>query len=147
MVELTASLTTEISSAQSLMKETVMVNNEETPLVESKATSEQQAIAEKRGWIPPTRFKGDPEKFVDAEEYIRRGEEVLPIVKEQNKRLHAELETLRKSAAKTEAALDAAQKAIDQIEERHTVETQKAVEAARKQVKAQLAAASEAGDH
>lgn len=119
----------------------------DTQVVESKATPEQQAAAEKIGWIPPARFKGDPERFVDAEEYIARGETVLPIVKEQNKRLHAEVNELRAATAAQKAALDAATKAIEEIEERHSVDTQKAVEAARKQLKAQLAAASEAGDH
>jgi len=117
------------------------------PVVESAAAPEVQAAAEKMGWIPPSRFKGSPEKFVDADLYIERGETVLPIVREQNKRLHGELETLRAESAKTAAALKAAQTATDQIEERHTVETQKAVERARQQVKAQLSAASEAGDH
>lgn len=115
--------------------------------VESSAPSEVQAAAEKMGWIPPSRFRGDPERFVDADLYIERGETVLPIVKEQNKRLHAEVDNLRAESAKTTAALKAAQDSIAQIEERHSVDTQKAVEAARKQMKAQLAAASEAGDY
>jgi hypothetical protein len=115
--------------------------------VESAAPPEVQAAAEKMGWIPPSRFKGQAEKFVDADLYIERGETVLPIVREQNKRLHTELDALRVESAKTAAALKAAQTAIDQIEERHTVDTQKAVEQARRQVKAQLSAASEAGDH
>jgi len=119
----------------------------DTPAVESAQPPEVQAQAEKMGWIPPSRFRGDPERFVDADVYIERGETVLPIVKEQNKRLHAEVEGLRAESAKTAAALKAAQTAIEQIEERHTVETQKAVEQARRQVKAQLSAASEAGDH
>lgn len=121
--------------------------SDQEPIVESAAPPEVQAQAEKMGWIPPSRFKGQPEKFVDADLYIERGETVLPIVREQNKRLHGELEALRAESAKTAAALKAAQTAIEQIEERHTVDTQKAVEQARRQVKAQLAAASEAGDH
>lgn len=117
------------------------------PIVESAAPPEVQARAEKLGWIPPSRFKGDPERFVDAEQFIERGETVLPIVKEHNRRLQSEVETLRAETARTQAALKAAQDAIANIEERHSVETQKAVENARRQVKAQLAAASEAGDH
>lgn len=116
-------------------------------VVESKATPEAQAEAEKIGWIPPTRFKGDPERFIDADEYIERGQTVLPIVKEQNKRLHSELEAVRAESRRTAAALQQAQRAIEQMEERHTVATQKAVENARLQLKQQLAAASEAGDH
>lgn len=117
------------------------------PLVESGATPEVQAQAEAMGWIPPTRFRGDPERFIDADAYIKRGEEILPIVKEQNKRLQAELAALRGESSKTAAALAAATEAIEQIELRHSVATQKAVERAREEVKAQLAEASAAGDH
>jgi hypothetical protein len=119
----------------------------EAPVVESQQPIEVQREAEKMGWIPPTRFKGDPSRFVDADIYIKRGEEVLPIVKEQNKRLHTELDSLKRESQATAHALKAAQDAIAQMEERHTVATQKAVDDARRQVKAQLAAASEAGDH
>lgn len=117
------------------------------PIVESVATAEAQAAAEKMGWIPPARFRGDPERFIDADQYIERGETVLPIVKEHNKRLQAELEALRGESSKTAQALVAAQEAIEQIELRHSVATQRAVERARAEVKEQLALASEAGDH
>jgi hypothetical protein len=124
-----------------------MLDSVDTPAVESQQPIEVQKDAERLGWIPPSRFKGDPARFVDADIYIKRGEEVLPIVKEQNKRLHNELDTLKRESQATAQALKAAQDAIAQMEERHTVATQKAVEDARRQVKAQLAAASEAGDH
>lgn len=115
--------------------------------VASNDTPEVQAQAEKIGWIPPARFKGDPERFVDASLYIERGETVLPIVREHNRRLQEQVVGLQGEVGATKTALKAAQAAIEQIEERHTVSTQKAVERARAEVKAQLAAASEAGDH
>ena len=124
-----------------------MSEQEFVAAVESTQPPEVQAKAEELGWIPPARFKGDPERFIDADVYIKRGEEVLPIVREQNKRLHTELTVLKAESAATKAALKAAQTAIESIEERHTVATQKAVEDARRQLKAQLSAASEAGDH
>ena len=119
----------------------------EAVMVESTATAEQRTAAESMGWIPPERFKGDPERYIDAAEYIDRGEKVLPIIKENNKRLQAELASVRAASSATAAALAMAQKSIEQIEERHTVATQKAVERARDEVKLQLARASEAGDH
>lgn len=123
------------------------MSDQETVLVESQATPEVQQAAEAMGWIPPKRFKGDPERFIDADTYIKRGEEVLPIVREQNKRLHTEIDTLKRESQATKQALEKATKTLEQLEEVHTVATQKAVEDARRQVKAQLAAASEAGDH
>lgn len=117
------------------------------PVVTSAADPEVQARAEKMGWIPPARFKGDPEQFVDADAYIERGETVLPIVKAQNRKLELELASLRNSEAALKAAVAQANEAIAEMQERHSVETQKAIENARREVKAQLAAASEAGDH
>lgn len=120
---------------------------DETPVIESVAAPEIQAKAEKLGWIPPTRFKGEPERFVDAQEYLDRGEQVLPIVKEHNRRLQGEVEALRSESAATKKALQAATEAIDDLRERHSAETQRAVEAAKTDLKTRLAAASEAGDH
>lgn len=115
--------------------------------VVSAATPERQKEAEAIGWIPPARYKGDPETYVDAEEFIKRGETVLPIIKETNKRLRGELDAVRGDNTRITAALAKAEAAIADIEERHTVATQKAVEKARQEVKTQLRAASEAGDH
>ena len=115
--------------------------------LESTAPPEVQQRAEKMGWIPPSRYTGEPERFIDAELYIERGETVLPIVKQQNAKLKAELDSVRSLAQSQADALAKAQAAIEQIEERHSVATQKAVERAKEEVKMQLAAASEAGDH
>jgi len=116
-------------------------------VLQSGATPEVQAQAEKMGWIPPSRYKGNPERFVDADTFVERGEIVIPILKKNAQKLEAELERVRGENAATQAALAAAQKAIEQIEERHTVATQKAVTEAKRQVKEQLAEANAAGDH
>lgn len=123
------------------------MSEEQAVAVESAASPEVQAQAEKMGWIPPTRFRGDPERFVDADVFIEKGETVLPIVKKQNQLLRQELEATKAQANANAAALAKATKAIEEIEERHTVATQKAVAAARQEVKTQLAKASEVGDH
>lgn len=119
----------------------------EDAVIESAADEATQRQAEQDGWIPPARYKGAAEDFVDAEEFIKRGETVLPIVKKKLESVRAELAATAKRAADTEAALDRANKAIDEINERHTVATQRAVETAKREVKAQLEAASAAGDH
>lgn len=116
-------------------------------VIESAAPPELQAKAEKMGWIPPTRYKGDPERFVDAEEYVARGEQILPIIRSQNQRLQAEVEALRNGQAQTQEALQRAEQALKEVNERHTVATQKAVEQARKDLKARLKEAHDNGDN
>lgn len=47
------------------------------------------------GWTPKAQFKGDPEKWVDAETFVKRGEEFLPFLKANNRRLEQALERTR----------------------------------------------------
>lgn len=121
--------------------------SEEATVVESAAAPEVQQRAEQMGWIPPTRFKGDPERFVDAQEFIERGEVVLPIVKQRLRETEAKLADTNARAAKVEAALARANEAIENIELKFSVEKQREVERAREDLKRQLTSASQADDH
>jgi hypothetical protein len=133
----------ETFSAPSPTKEAKMPET----VVQSAASPEIQAKAQAMGWMPPDRFKGEAERFVDAEEYLARGEQVLPIVREHNRRLQGDVAALRQQQEQTQQELVAARKAIEDIEERHSVETQRAVERSRADLKVRLREASEAGDH
>lgn len=50
------------------------------------------------GWVPEGEFKGDkkPAKFLEAKEFVERGETVLPFVQREVKRLKAEREQEKK---------------------------------------------------
>lgn len=55
------------------------------------------------GWIPPEQFKGDISKHISAEEFVKRGENFMPILKannrkleERNKKLYSDLEEVKK---------------------------------------------------
>lgn len=52
-----------------------------------------EAEARDMGWVPEGEFKGDkkPAKFLDAKEFVERGETVLPFVQRENKRLKDEI--------------------------------------------------------
>ena len=126
---------TEISSV-ALQRRVRMVNG-----------ADVETQARQLGWVPQEEFRGEAEKWVDAETFVDKGRHIMPILQENNRRLTSELESVKARQAATDAALKAAQDALAEMEERHTIETQKAVDQARKDLKAQLRAASEAGDH
>lgn len=115
--------------------------------LESKASPEVQAEAQKMGWIPPERYKKAPEQFVDADEFVERGKVVIPILKETNKRMAAELEAAKAESLRQSSTLQQLQNSVAAMEERHAVELQKTRERTRAEVKAQLAAANADGDH
>ena len=65
----------------------------------SQGASERnwEAEAKELGWVPQEQFKGDADKWRPAEEFVRRGEEILPIVRKQNEKLHNEVKELRET--------------------------------------------------
>lgn len=115
--------------------------------LESASSPETQAEAAAMGWIGPEKFRGDPGRFVDADEFVERGKVVLPIVKAQKAELEMKYGALLRNQIETKEALDRANRSLESIELENSVRTQKAVEAAKAEVKAQLRQASEAGDH
>lgn len=56
-----------------------------------------EAEAKAEGWVPQEQFKGDSSKWVDAETFVKRGEEILPIVNAKNRKLTETVEELRKT--------------------------------------------------
>lgn len=55
-----------------------------------------ESEARKIGWVPADEFRGDASRHVDAETFYKRGQEVMPILKAQNKRLERELADIKK---------------------------------------------------
>jgi len=109
----------------------------------------EQTVEEKaraQGWKPREEFKGDEAQFVEAEEYVRRGEEVLPFVKATNRRLTETVEQLqaRLEAAERTARANAA--ALDEIQAtNHEVQVERAEESV-EEIEAAIVDAREAGD-
>ena len=73
--------------------------------------------AKELGWAPKDQWRGDPEKWIDAETFVRRGEEILPIVKANNRRLQEEVAALKNDLASTKTLLKASAEAIEGLKE------------------------------
>lgn len=115
--------------------------------IESKAEPEVQAEAEKMGWIPPTRFKGEADKFVDADEYLERGKQVIPIINQRNQQLVREIAGLKQQNSVILGTLETTKKAMEDAAIQASADRARAVEKAKAEVKAQLVKAHQAEDH
>lgn len=73
--------------------------------------------AREMGWRPQEEFKGDPERWVDAETFVKRGEEVLPLVKAENRRLHEQTSTLQAEIKSLKAAVEEQRKSMSDLVE------------------------------
>lgn len=66
-----------------------------------------EAEARAHGWTPKEEFKGDESRWVDAETFVKRADEVMPLLKKQNQGMKAkmaELERTIKRLTRAEAA-------------------------------------------
>lgn len=50
------------------------------------------AEAEQNGWVPKEKFRGDPDEWVDAETFAKRGRDINPFLRKSNERLKKELD-------------------------------------------------------
>jgi hypothetical protein len=91
-----------------------------------------EAEAREHGWSPKDDFKGDPSRWVDAETFMKRADEVMPLLKTQNQRLKRDLDEMKKH-------LKRASDHFSKAEER-------AFERARAEIEAKLETAVESGD-
>lgn len=59
---------------------------------------DEHAKAEERarrmGWVPKEEFRGDPERWVDADKFLERGQNELPILRENYRKLEGKFESM-----------------------------------------------------
>lgn len=92
------------------------------------------------GWRPKEEFKGEESKWTDAETFVKRGEEILPILRANSRKDREALE-----AAKAEIA--DMKKTFADFAKHHSATEQRALEKARKELEREMAEAVEAKDH
>lgn len=120
---------------------------EETTVVETDddagkpAGRDYETEARAQGWVPEAEFKGErrPAQFLDAETFVKRGEELTPFIRKENQSLKRQLDETKADFAKRVAALErTSSMGIEALKRQH--------EADLSSVRSQMRAAVEAGD-
>lgn len=104
------------------------------------------ALARESGWRPKEEFRGDPEKWVEADVWVTRGENFFPIIKADRDRARAEAQELRAKTKELSDLLTASQEAIQALKEHQSETTKRHVKAAESALKTRLREAREAGN-
>lgn len=102
--------------------------------------------AREMGWTPAEQFKGDPDKWVDADEFVRRGEALMPILRKTNQRLKAELAERDAKIDNLTAEVQNANTAIERLDSHYSEANRRAATQAITNLKDQLKEAREADD-
>lgn len=102
-----------------------------------------ESEARKHGWTPKEEFKGDPHKWVDAETFVKRADEVMPFLQKQNKALKREIDDLKRTMKQaqdfyTKAEQRAYKQALADLEARHAEAVETGDVAAAKKVMADM---------
>ncbi len=113
---------------------------------EQTQTPEVETKARNLGWVPKEEFRGDESRWVDAEEFVTRGEQMMPLLRKNNERLQNDLSTLSGKFEETNKLLQASQEAIAELKKFHTEDTARQVEKARKELRKQLIEARKEDD-
>lgn len=90
-------------------------------VVSSQPTRDYEKEARSSGWVPENEFKGEkrPAAFVDAETFVKRGEEFQPFIKAENKRLREEMERREKEFDKRVQRLEKTTKSAFDSQQSH----------------------------
>lgn len=99
------------------------------------------------GWAPKEQYRGREENWVDAETYLERGQQIMPILRENNKKLEQQLKDQQRQTAELKAALEASQASIEELKNFNSQVAQDRAKEARDELKSRLVAAKDAGDH
>ena len=70
---------------------------EEAPQ-EAPEASQYESEARAQGWVAQEEFRGSESDWVDAETFVRRGKEIMPILRKNNEKLLKELGEAKKMA-------------------------------------------------
>ena len=77
-------------------------------MAEEAAVVERDYEAEARplGWVPQDEYRGDPDKWRDAKEFVEHGEKILPILRDNFKTIKAELATYKDEVKRLKGSID-----------------------------------------
>src|SRR5690606_35489735 len=102
-----------------------------------------EAQAKSMGWVPQDEWKGDPDKWTDAQEYVERGEQVLPILRANNRRLQDDLLTLKNQNGTLQQVLAATRSIVQRLEKSFNESLARQLKEQRASLKASLREAVE----
>jgi len=102
--------------------------------------------AREQGWVPLEEFRGPAEKWRTAEEFLERGEKVLPVVTSKLRRAEAEVARVAAENKKLAELFQASQESITELQAFHEQNLKERLAQQKRELTERLAAAREDGD-
>lgn len=119
-----------------------MADEQDTNTEVSPVEQEARAL----GWAPEEEFRGDKAKWVDAETFVKRGKEQLPLLQAENRRLKASVASLTGKMSNLETMFEGAQESLVELKKFHEETFDARVKAEKARLKEQIIKAREDDD-
>lgn len=106
-------------------------DNQEVQEDSGADSRDYEAEAASMGWTPQDQFKGDPDKFIDAQTFVERGEKFLPIVQSKLSKSEQRVQDLENQLNELKTSQTSSQGEVTQRLDRmkkmyeHAMQTQK----------------------
>lgn len=110
----------------------------------SEKTVEERARA--IGWVPPEEHRGHLEHPLTAEEFLERGETLMPILRANNRKLEEQQAKLLEDNKRLAELFAASQESITALQGLHEDSVRAAVDKAKKDLRRELIEARQEGD-
>ena len=107
---------------------------------------EAEERAKSMGWVPSEEFKGDPEKWVDAETFLKRGDEILPIMKERLSKMEGRFQEQSEGYKKQSDKIEKLTESLEKFAKFHKDTAKRSYERAIKDLKKRQRNAVEEGN-
>lgn len=92
--------------------------------------------AQELGWVPQDQYKGDPERFIGAEEFVERGQHIMPILRKNNEKLLTEVEKLKYTVEEQKRLSAESAEALEAFKRYHAEDSKRQYERAKQELKA-----------
>lgn len=108
------------------------------------AAVEQRAL--EMGWAPKDQWRGNPDSWIDAQTFVQRGEQMLPILQANSRKDRAELAALRRQLQDQGVQLQSANESIQILTNISTEQGRATAKEKRRELLRQQAAARAEGN-
>ena len=93
----------------------------------SEVTDDMRQEARQLGWADKEHWKGNPEHWVDADQFLERGRTVLPIVRENNERLQQTVSKQEQRISELQKQLEEGRSSMEEFKKFHADELKRKV--------------------
>lgn len=98
------------------------------------------------GWLPKEQFRGPESSWIDAEAYVERGNNIMPILKANNEKLIQRLSQVEAQNAELTATLKASSEAIEELKNFRSTLNKEKVQEQKTEILAGIKEAKTSGD-